>query len=345
MDNLDFSQFQAPPEPRNRRVMRDTVLPILSVLETLGTAYASKGKMVTNSAGEQQKFLQGRSDTEEQNRYNAVDRALKLRQIQSADEENTAKRLERQTNTSEKQAKADREQKYRERSIQIMSLPEAERKSAAEKLYAELEPEGYTKSLISPEKKLTDQNIFNQENQLRNQYGDLTKDFRTIRDAYSRINVSANNPSPAGDLSLIFSYMKILDPGSTVREGEFANAQNAGSVSDRVVSMYNRALNGQRLSESQRADFISRSKDLYKSSENQYIKTRDQFKKIAGQYEGLDPSRVIVDYLNANPDSPLNPNPPAPPPEDTSTIAALKQKAAAGDLKAQEYLKSKGIAF
>ena len=37
-------------------------------------------------------------------------------------------------------------------------------------------------------------------------------------------------PDAAGDMALIFSYMKMLDPNSTVREGEYATAQDAGSI-------------------------------------------------------------------------------------------------------------------
>ncbi|MEM8882399.1 MAG: hypothetical protein AAGC82_17565, partial [Pseudomonadota bacterium] len=48
------------------------------------------------------------------------------------------------------------------------------------------------------------------------------KDFRKQAEAFGRIDASAFEPSPAGDLALIFNYMKVLDPGSVVRESEFA---------------------------------------------------------------------------------------------------------------------------
>jgi len=34
--------------------------------------------------------------------------------------------------------------------------------------------------------------------------------------------------------------MKILDPGSVVREGEFATAQNSAGIPERIRAKYNR---------------------------------------------------------------------------------------------------------
>ena len=44
------------------------------------------------------------------------------------------------------------------------------------------------------------------------------KSFAEQASAYGRVVASAEDPSPAGDLALIFNYMKVLDPGSTVRD-------------------------------------------------------------------------------------------------------------------------------
>lgn len=137
--------------------------------------------------------------------------------------------------------------------------------------------------------------IFTQEQQLRTQYLGQTKDYRDVRDAYSRIQVSAKDPSAAGDLALIFNYMKMLDPGSTVREGEFANAQNAGGIPDRIYNTYNKALNGERLNPSQRADFMNRAKGLYSKAEFQKKKTQAEYRRVAGSYPGLNADRILMD--------------------------------------------------
>jgi hypothetical protein len=105
-----------------------------------------------------------------------------------------------------------------------------------------------------------------QENKMRDDFAKASKEFVSVRDAHQRVIESAKDPSAAGDLALIFNYMKVLDPGSTVREGEFATAQNSGGVPDRVVAYYNKVLAGERLAPNVRADFVTRSEKLYKGA-------------------------------------------------------------------------------
>lgn len=121
------------------------------------------------------------------------------------------------------------------------------------------------------------------------------KAFSEQAQAFGRIVASAENPSPAGDLALIFNFMKVLDPGSTVREGEFANAQNAGAIDDRVRSLYNQIVAGTRLSEDQRADFVSRAARLYGNAEQGYMKTENFYRGVAKR-AGLNPDEVLPSY-------------------------------------------------
>ena len=120
------------------------------------------------------------------------------------------------------------------------------------------------------------------------------RDFKIVRSAYSGIREAARNPSPAGDLSLIFAYMKIVDPGSTVREGEFATAQNTAGVPDRVRNAYNRAISGERLGVAQRADFVGQAGNLYRSRLTAYERARGQYRRLAINH-GLDPELVVRD--------------------------------------------------
>lgn len=117
------------------------------------------------------------------------------------------------------------------------------------------------------------------------------KDFRTVQSAYNSVQAAARNPSAAGDLSLIFAYMKILDPGSVVREQEFANAQNAAGVPDRIRNLYNRALNGQRLNPNQRNDFLSQANNLFQTRQQTYRGIENEYRGYAESY-GVSPDRV-----------------------------------------------------
>lgn len=136
---------------------------------------------------------------------------------------------------------------------------------------------------------------FKDANTLRDEFNKGAGDFIKVRDAYRRIEASAANPSPAGDMSLVFNYMKVLDPGSTVREGEYANATNAAGWPVQIRNAYNKALTGEILSPAQRADFVSQAKGLYSTQEESYLKLQSEYERLATR-RGIDPSDVVVDY-------------------------------------------------
>ena len=123
----------------------------------------------------------------------------------------------------------------------------------------------------------------------------FVKDFADQTTAYGRVMSSVEDPSPSGDLALIFNFMKVLDPGSTVREGEFATAAQAGKVDDRVLNMYNRVLRGEKLTAEQRADFANRATRLYAGADRQYKYLADQYSAFA-KAAGLPPDQVIPDF-------------------------------------------------
>jgi len=132
---------------------------------------------------------------------------------------------------------------------------------------------------------------------VRNNFERRTNVFAKQDDAFGRIRASAQDPSAAGDLALIFNYMKLLDPGSTVREGEFATAQNAGGVEDRTRALFGRLLQGTRLTPKQRRDFVGRSEKLYTTAFSSNEKRRDQSRKFA-ESQGLDPEQATFERAN-----------------------------------------------
>jgi len=135
---------------------------------------------------------------------------------------------------------------------------------------------------------------FSNEKDLRNQFTKETKTFVEINDAYGRIKASAKEPDAAGDLSMIFAYMKMLDPGSVVRESEFATAEAAASVPERLKGVYNKAVSGQKLTELQRNQFINRAGMLFNQANEGFGIRRGRFNTLANAY-GLDASRVTYD--------------------------------------------------
>jgi len=137
----------------------------------------------------------------------------------------------------------------------------------------------------------TAKDAFDQEQKIRNEFRNETKTFIDINDAYGRIQSSAVDPSPAGDLSMIFNYMKMLDPGSVVRESEFATAEGAASVPERLKGAYNKVISGRKLTPQQRADFTNRAGKLYNEALTGFGKRKATFEKLAESYS-LDPTKA-----------------------------------------------------
>lgn len=119
---------------------------------------------------------------------------------------------------------------------------------------------------------------------LSDDFEQRSKEFFTQRDAFNRIQSSASDPSAAGDLALIFNYMKVLDPNSTVREGEFATAQNSGSAWEILGAKYNKVASGERLTQTQRDDFVNRATKLFNGAKKQQDVTIKDFSDRAGKY-------------------------------------------------------------
>lgn len=132
------------------------------------------------------------------------------------------------------------------------------------------------------------------EEGLRKELSVLSKPFGEVRDAMGRIRASALNPSAAGDLALIFNYMKVLDPGSTVREGEFATAQNSAGLPEILRAKYNKVISGERLGDDQRKDFVDRAEGLYGSQLSIQKRQEDEYRRLA-KNRGANPENVVID--------------------------------------------------
>jgi len=131
------------------------------------------------------------------------------------------------------------------------------------------------------------------EKDLRKEFTNLNQTFRDTTSAYKKLRSA--EATPAGDISMIFGYMKMLDPASVVREGEFATAQNATGVPGQIANLYNKALEGVRLSDVQRRDFLTQAENIYNTQADTASKYSDTYKGLA-ERAGVDVSDVVIDF-------------------------------------------------
>lgn len=134
---------------------------------------------------------------------------------------------------------------------------------------------------------------FKNERDLRNDFATLptTKAFNEVQSAHDQIKVGLGKQSPAGDLAAATKLMKILDPGSVVRESELAMAMQASGALDRLSNYGNMVITGQKLTPTQRKDFGELSDQLYSTAADRYDQSADEYRSTAADYK-LNQDRV-----------------------------------------------------
>jgi len=131
------------------------------------------------------------------------------------------------------------------------------------------------------------------EDDLRKEFLKASNEFVSQVSSMVRVNRSAKDPSAAGDLALIFNFMKILDPASVVRESEFANAANSAGVPERIRAQYNKVVEGKRLSDVQRKDFFNRAKELFKGARLLHNQREGVYTRLANEKD-VNPTNVVI---------------------------------------------------
>jgi len=130
------------------------------------------------------------------------------------------------------------------------------------------------------------------ETALRKEYNTQTQPFREVQASYRR--VKAAEPTGAGDVALVYGYMKMLDPGSVVREGEFATAEKTAGIPSAVVNAYNKAISGKRLTDDQRKIFQRQAGGLYNAALEGETTVRTGIERIAKK-GGLDTGQIFYE--------------------------------------------------
>jgi hypothetical protein len=142
------------------------------------------------------------------------------------------------------------------------------------------------------EEGLTLQQKVAEEARLRGEYAKRTEDLSAAERNFLIIEKSGADMSGAGDIALVTSFMKMLDPGSVVRETEFATAANAGGLLNRLTSLATKVEKGAFLSPEQRADFTRLAKEYLSAAQTQEGQVQASYQQIVDNY-GLDPVNVF----------------------------------------------------
>jgi len=126
-----------------------------------------------------------------------------------------------------------------------------------------------------------------------------TQGFQTIKAAWEKMQGAGQ--TGGGDISIMYSYIKMLDPNSVVREGELALGDRAAGLPDRVVKAYNKAVKtkGQGLAPVQRTQYVDEARNIYNSVAKKQKEVNAFYTGLAIDM-GVDPNDVIGTVGNIN---------------------------------------------
>ena len=153
---------------------------------------------------------------------------------------------------------------------------------------------------LPPMNKLQNDNFFKvqgnyEKDKFVARYNEILPNIENIITAYDKA-YTLDKPG-AADISLIFSYMKMLDPRSVVREGEFLVARQTGGPADFLLSYLNRLKDGSILTDGVRRSFRDMALGLYnnakKNLETSNEKTLKQITNVFKIPEGYGKSILI----------------------------------------------------
>lgn len=127
---------------------------------------------------------------------------------------------------------------------------------------------------------------FKNELQLKSDFRSepIFKDHSDVSSAYAQIKSSLKQNSPIGDVAGATKIMKILDPGSVVRESELGIAMAAAGKVDRLKNYVEMWMKGYRLTPTQRQEFSALADELYRASAKAYNQKRQEYADLAAPY-------------------------------------------------------------
>lgn len=113
----------------------------------------------------------------------------------------------------------------------------------------------------------------------------IYKDYNDMKAAHAQIKKGLSQANPIGDVAAATKIMKLLDPGSVVRESELAIAMGAAGKLDRLQNFADMYITGKKLTPTQRKEFANLADELFAAAGEQYNKKRGEYEGFAKRYD------------------------------------------------------------
>jgi hypothetical protein len=135
---------------------------------------------------------------------------------------------------------------------------------------------------------------FDQETKLRTEHQKLVGGFEIAQTNYATMPELAADDTGGSDIALVNAFFKTFAPLSNVQEGEFSQAAKTAGVSDRVISLLDKALTGQVLTPTQRQEMITAAGRFYNQQRTAVEGANEKYTKLAQSYPGVNAERVVI---------------------------------------------------
>jgi hypothetical protein len=133
---------------------------------------------------------------------------------------------------------------------------------------------------------------FAQEEKIRKEWQSRSKMYGELQGTFSTLKASADSANGPGDIALITGFMKMLDPGSVVRETEFATARDTAGLFMQLQNRLQKAQNGQLLSPEQRKEYVALSQKYLDAAQTRAAQERKDLGIVVKNYN-LNPQNVF----------------------------------------------------
>jgi hypothetical protein len=135
---------------------------------------------------------------------------------------------------------------------------------------------------------------FEYEEKLRKEFQTRTKVYGELGTTFSNIESSAKAKTGPGDIALITGFMKMLDPGSVVRETEFATARDTAGLYARLLNTSQKLQSGQlfTLDSKQRQEYVNLAQQYLNAAQKKAAQDKRDLSAVVTNYK-LNPENVF----------------------------------------------------
>lgn len=112
----------------------------------------------------------------------------------------------------------------------------------------------------------------------------IYKAYEDMKVSYGQVSSAIKSGTPIGDTAAATKIMKLLDPGSVVRETELGMAMAATGKMDLLKNYFENYMKGTKLTTSQRAEFQSLADELFNAAASAYNSKRLEYENLGREF-------------------------------------------------------------